>query len=204
MLEVIRSHRTLALGLIIAIITLVMVLFLWSFIPQSPITNQPSLALPTPILVNGAARIPGLQKTSIGNTTTEDVLKIPNVIQVNDSEYAYPSELITRSNKISTSKDVVIFERVEVPVDPSDPKHKTIEQMITVFGDPDNILPGSNYFGNFVSTYIYASKGMAFVGNPNTSEIYEMLFFKPTSVSEYLNKYGEDIPSNPSPITESH
>ena len=51
---------------------------------------------------------------------------------------------------------------------------------------------GSQFYGAQPVVYIYASRGMAFIGEGN-GLILEMQKFEPMTVEEYIANYGGDI-----------
>lgn len=203
MSDFLQRHKLLAViitGLLVIII--IGVFFATYFSSNSPQTLNPEQ--PTPIQLGGEIRASGIQKTEIGKTTISQIQNIPGITKVSDTQYTLPSELLARPNEILTDKNVAVFERALLPVSSQDPRYKTISEMEKIFGQPDKTAKGSKFYGEFLSTYIYASKGMTFIGNPNTNEVYEIQFFKPMTLDEYISKYGSDIPAAASPVVESH
>lgn len=69
----------------------------------------------------------------------------------------------------------------------------TFEPLTATLGQPEKTAPGSKFYGYHMNTYIYASKGIVFIGNPNINEVFEIQSFTPMSVEEYINNYGQDI-----------
>jgi hypothetical protein len=57
------------------------------------------------------------------------------------------------------------------------------------YGEPDEIIKGSTYFGPQAEIYFYESINTTYVVNPSTSETYEVHFFPPMSAEEYLQRY---------------
>lgn len=143
-----------------------------------------------------------LQKAEIGKTTTKELdkqinkneLKEKQVLSDKETIYKLNSILPQRPNEIRTENGIAVFERIIVPADnPNTPGYVTIPQMISTFGQPDKIIQGSQFYGKFSSTYIYGGKGLAFIGNSNTNDVYEVQLFVPMIVEEYIKKYGGDI-----------
>jgi hypothetical protein len=111
--------------------------------------------------------------------------------------YSLKSQNAIRSDQIITQNEQVIFQRYYVPENPADPNHLLIDKMLETNGQPEKIIKGSKLWGPYMNTYIYGSRGLAFIGNPNTNEVYEVQNFKPVSIEEYLRLYGDDIDETP-------
>lgn len=60
-------------------------------------------------------------------------------------------------------------------------------------GAAGQVQKGSRFFGPTVQTYIFASKGVTLIANPNTGEVKEVQVYPSQSISDYLSTYGEDI-----------
>lgn len=152
--------------------------------------------------VTKRGRIFPLQKTLIGQSidrTTGGKLDIKNQEATEDGRliFSLNSQNPLRADQVITKDDKVIFERIYIPESKSDPNHLLISTVIAKYGQPEKIFKGSRLWGHFVTTYIYSGKGVAFIGNPNTDEVYELQIFEPVSVEEYIQKYGDDINQSP-------
>jgi hypothetical protein len=108
-------------------------------------------------------------------------------------EYTYESPVFMRRNQIITHDGKVIFERIMTPTDPNSPSYAKISSYTDQFGDPQRIVKGSRFYGFYMTTYIYASKGFAFVANTHTDAIYEFQKFAPTTLDEYIATFGQDL-----------
>lgn len=154
-------------------------------------------------LANSFLKIPSfkldinsLYKTKVGKTTEQEVQKL-NIKEKEASSggstvYKLESLKQDRPDQVITENGVVVFERRYIPVDPDDPKYIKISQLTSSLGEPEKVIEGSIYYGLHMSTYIYAKKGMAFIGNSYTNEVFEVQTFLPMTVDEYINKYGQD------------
>lgn len=150
-----------------------------------------------------------LQKTIIGQTTSDQIKSNFSIIeekQLPDGSTAYsiPSPLTSRPIEIRTKEDVVVFERELTPVDSIDPGYSTITFFQNEYGEPDEVFKGSLYYGSYLEHLIYSSRGFTLIANPNTDEVFEIHFFEPMSVEEYVKMYGDDIDLEPKPPSESH
>lgn len=138
------------------------------------------------------------QRSIVGETTESDLENLPDVIateQVSESEthYTLRSFINILPDKIIAKDGVVVYEKVTLPTSKDKPESRSISQITNIYGPPERKEQGSVRFGQFLSTYIYASRGFAFAGNSNTDTVHEMEFFKPMSVNEYLVLYGKGI-----------
>jgi hypothetical protein len=161
---------------------------------QQGIENQLSPDQPRDQTKN--AQISGT-KTVMGKTTDEEILRIPNIKieskEDKNTKYSHSSFLVQRPNRIETENGVAIFESVLVPPGNTTLGFATISSIKTTYGDPEESIKGSSYYGTYLYTYIYAGKGAAFIVNPNTDEVYEAHFFTPTTVESYRERFGADI-----------
>jgi hypothetical protein len=198
-------HNRKLLLLVVGITILILPLFILLWIPGSnKVITNPDITAPTPIPLENAVYLPGLQKTRIGETTTQDVEKIPGITKISDSQFTYPTYLNQRPGEIVIQNNVVSFERVLVPSSSSNPNYTTITKLQILFGEPEKITKGSRFYGEFLYTYIYASKGMTFIGNPNTDEVYEIQFYRPMPIQEYLRLFGSDVIENQPELIEKY
>jgi len=143
-----------------------------------------------------------VKRTVIGVTTEEEVKKRYQIISSTSNnkggiDHRINSIWKSRPNIIETTSGIVSFERALAPLNPNEPGFSKISTYLSSLGEPEERINGSLYYGPFASVYVYASKGVSFVGNPNTDEIYEFQYFNPISVDEYKKVYGQDIDPNP-------
>lgn len=195
------------LGLTIVAFLLVMfVIALTVLLSRNPdqISDQEQtlLVTPTPYAsltdALSSGRFSPIQKTEITETTSEEVERFPDIIgkeelQNNMMLYSLESSFPTRENQIITQDETVIFERILTPVKSSAPGYARISDYTTLLGDPEEFIRGSHHYGPFIYTYIYASEGLAIIGNPVTDEAFEIHQFTPMSVEDYIQEFGDDI-----------
>lgn len=161
--------------------------------------------IPTPFVVAPPEKVYSLQKTIIGKTTNEEVEKKPDLLKketlpTGEIKYSFKSPLSTRPNEIITKDGQVVFERVLAPPVTDDSiRMPTYRKQ---YGSPEKVLRGSNAYGYWMETHIYARLGFAFVANPNNNEIFEFHSFKPTTPETYIQTYGQDINSSLGPAIE--
>lgn len=136
-------------------------------------------------------------RSQIKQTTTQELQSHPNlkntVQQDQQTLFHFPSPDITRDSLVVTENGVTVFER-SITTDP-DYFHPKLETITQSLGNPEREFKGSNFYGPEMTAYIYASKGITIVANPNTKEVFEIQRFEPMSVDEYVTKWGSDLKS---------
>lgn len=150
-------------------------------------------------------KISPLQQAIVGKTTQREIENLKDVekketLPDGAIRYTLVSPLVTRKNEIITKDNVVIFERILVPESKNSPGYATISEYINLFGQPGKKIQGSRYYGEPISTLVYAPRGFAFIANTITDEVYEIQLFKPMTVDSYMKLFGEDIEENPEPL----
>jgi hypothetical protein len=194
-MSVIFNPKFLIIALLVAII------FLLVLIRFFPANNPQSLASPSPTPV---ISIPG-QPVEIGKTVTEQVESLPNIVNKEaladgSTKYTLSTSIPLRSDLVIVKDDHVIFQSKTSSLKLGAPDYLKISDLIKEYGQPEKIIPGSFIYGPFSSIYVYSSKGFAFIGNPNTDEIYEMQSFRPLEVNQYIEQYvGENPSTTPAP-----
>lgn len=177
-------------------------------ITPTPVIKSPTIS-PFPLPTISKERlISTRQKTAPGEKINPKVLeKQPDYLskeKVSESrmQYNFVSEIKTRPNTIITLSDsTVLFERQLLPPSPKTQGYTTLSQLRAAHGDPEVVIKGSKFYDWYIETYIYASKGFAVIGNPNTNEAYEIHLFIPASTDDYINTFGEDLsPGAKSPV----
>jgi len=136
-------------------------------------------------------------KTEVGKTSEADLRKMPELQEKTSSkaglnEFTYNSAFADRSNTIFTEDSLVAFKRV-IPVNSQTWEAPQMSAYEDIYGIAEAQHTGSTSHGRFAKTSIYATKGVAFIFNPSTGEVYEIQSFSPTTVDQYIAKWGEDI-----------
>lgn len=183
--------KTLILILILLIIVTATILI--SRLSVSPTNNATT---PSPVITQSASPSYSSQKSIIGRTTIEDFEKTNKFeskqnLANNRVGYSINSNINARPNQVIFQDNKAAFERIIVISDNIKISDQTIRH-----GVAERVIKGSKFYGHSMDTYIYANKGLAFIANTNTDEVYEIQIFPPTSVDSYLNSYGEDINEN--------
>lgn len=134
---------------------------------------------------------------SITGITKDETLKnrpdLKNVtVLSNDKiQYTYKSKLDARDNMVVTQSGVAVFERF-IKIEENLEKYP-LGYYEKIYGSPEREILGSKFYGVTYTTYIFANKGIALIGDAKSGDIVEVQTFMPTSVDTYLKQWGEDI-----------
>lgn len=101
-------------------------------------------------------------------------------------QYTYNSDVPNRPNIIIVKNDINVFQRT--PINASSDTPPANDQ-------PDYVAQGSSFWGKNAVTYIYLSKGFAYVGDPPTQRVFEQMIFQPCSLDQF-KQYDTDITGN--------
>lgn len=204
-------HRLLIVFLILLLfLFLITVLLFLTRGVDSPRPSDPQ-TFPTPIPLQpreiNLQQISPLQKTTIGRTTEDDVEKIfaqgeKEIINQNETKYSIPSSVNLLPHEVVVENGIVVFERIIAPKDKTSPSFAKLSDYIDYLGQPEEIVTGSKLYGDFISTYIYAKRGLAIVGNNDADIVYEFHKFMPIATNEYKERYGTDLNSKDEPVGE--
>lgn len=161
----------------------------------SPLSGPTITPVPVDIQKQGTKILSPYLKTSINKTNDAQVNQLPGLKSKSTSgtttTYHFESLNLLRDNSIITNGTMVIYERA-VTFD-SNYIHPLISEYTNKYGPPEAEFEGSKQYGKFRKTYVYASKGFAFIANPYTEEIDEIQTFQPMTIDEYKKLWGEDI-----------
>lgn len=176
--------------LVVIIITLAIILF----------TSQPrkTTAPPAPIISQSPSASFPIQKTIIKKTTINEIEK---AYQVRDKQilpngglaYSFNSKIEARPDQIIFHDNLAQFERIIVVGNTGVSGQIKLSSQILKYGPAEKVITGSRFYGRHMETHIYATKGFAFIVNPNADEVYEIQTFAPIPLEKYLSNYGDDI-----------
>lgn len=151
-------------------------------------------------------KVTPLSKVEIGKTTKAEIEKLPNIqkkeaLPNGGTKYSIKSYNVLRPDEIIVKDNTATFERSTTPEDPKALGFARIAQYIERYGEPQRVIKGSKFYGEFVSTYVYSQLGFTVIANQYTGEVFEVQTFAPMSVSSYMQLYGNsDVPeSSPKP-----
>lgn len=169
----------------------VLLVFIVSGLVHLKITNKPKpiplpvqqAVLPTDKLRTKAGEpLSGLQNSSQATIHTKPDGSV---------EYRFKTRDPFRDSLIVSRNNQVVFEREQTLL--SDGKYPKLADFQQKYGLAEEIATGSAHFGDQATTYIYASKGLALIGNDYNGDIYEIQSFKSMSSDEYKKAWGVDI-----------
>lgn len=182
------------LGTIIFAIFIVLILARFS----KPQNNTPVVEVPNPTAfpINHSSSTIPYVKTIIGKTTEEEVKELPNLKEIKQlpddkTDYLYTTKSKLRNSEIIVKDNLVVFEKSVLISDAN--THPTLSPFFEKYGTPEKEVKGSQRYGAFAKTYIYASKGFTLIGNPDTDELLEIHTFYPTTPDQYISLWGSDI-----------
>ncbi len=184
---------------LLAVATALMIVVLFSFVAFNNSTSTPtSTPLPLPQKLNVIQR--GIPNVPIGNIEPQLNLVSKEASSDGSIVYNIQSGNPMRPDQLITKDGIVLFERIYIPEEPSDPGYMTLTEVEEKYGPAELVEQGSVFWGGFFKTYIYASKGYAFIANPHTKEVFEMHTFIPQSGDDYKKLYGADIKGTEQPV----
>lgn len=105
--------------------------------------------------------------------------------------YTFDSPNPSRPNMYigKEENDLILFERSVIS---QEGKPITLTDYDAAYGEPEQVISGTQFYGSETNLYIYGSKGIAFIANPQTDRILELHTFPVMSAEEYLQKYGDE------------
>lgn len=185
------------IGLAILIIVIIAVVGTVIFSVFKPLPQPTETFLPTPTSVPtepvsfDSSHITPLQKTTIGRTTDDQLLKNETIISKTSKGNItiYKVKAATGiDSEIRTQQGKVIFESTSTEIaNPPPPKINNIKQSL---GEPE-LTQKSVGVGWYTDAYLYPSQGLVFFANSSTGTVYLVQRFTPMSVSDYRSQYPE-------------
>jgi cytoskeletal protein RodZ len=205
----IKKYRLLLSAILIFILFFVALIVLYAT-PQQPTSTQNQTGITTKSTENvsvSPANVPPSSPYPSGEGMSMDSDEVgmvmwpgnnfsPNDLGTNNYttttltdgsvQYSYPSDTPSRSNIVIVKNGVNVFERhtmynVKMGAPPANKADH-----------PDYTAIGSLFWGANAVTYIYLSKGFAYVGNPSTNIVYEQMIFQPGTINQFM-LYDTDI-----------
>lgn len=67
-----------------------------------------------------------------------------------------------------------------------------LDSFLEEYGKPDGEFWGEYKTVGF-KTYVFLKKGVALVANPNGGAVVQIWYFKPTTMAEFLSKWGQEL-----------
>lgn len=206
-MSLLRSKKVLLFIGIILFVAFTTFLSLLQKPQETPTTIFPT---PTPVQINKPSSLSTstyefspFQKTQIGKTTEQEAVAKTTVLKkeaLSDGSVKYdvPSVNALQPDQIISKNGIVIYEKTSTFTNKQGGFPK-LSSLVNLFNPSEMELRSHPFYGPFVTTYIFAYKGLAIVGNPNTDEVYEVQRFSPQSIDSYLKIYGKDLSLTPTP-----
>lgn len=107
----------------------------------------------------------------------------------NNDVYYYPVETQNWSNLFYVNKDK---QTVDLIKNYSPGKEESYQSFINRFGNPDKKLYGPHAQNGFF-VFVFLTKGVAVVANPDSGLIMEIWYFAPTTNEDFMIKYGQGL-----------
>lgn len=209
MLNTLLKDKKIQLLLGSSLLLIVILFVLIIRISRTPNVTPDNLPIPTPIIVSNKnsqeQKLSSLQESLINNEIPQDIESSPDfesktTLPDGEIRYILKSPLISRKNEIIVKNGKVVFERILTPEKSNSPGYAKISDYTKIFGQPQEKIRGSDFYGPFISTLIYPNEGFALIGNAHTDEVYEIQTFQPMTLETYKKLYGKDINESKGPI----
>ncbi len=173
-----RNHKQ----LLLLLSPFLMALFFWIIY----------LLLPKPEKLTAPSSVSDVR---IGKTTASQVATLPNIVNKTalpngKTAFDVKTGYAIRGDQIITDSKTTVFVRKRVS---SDDKNQTLGVYTAQLGQPEEEIMGSKHYGEAATLFLYASKGIAILGNKHSGEVFETQTFIPTNVENYKTLYGQDI-----------
>lgn len=126
-----------------------------------------------------------------GDTDASGLEGIEKVENLPDGtkKYTATSPNPARPNILVARNDKTIYQRKVVQSGADIPLQNFIEQ----FGQPERVIGGPAFYGSTTfSEYIFAKNGVSIIVNNQSGQVVEQIFFRPTTVDNYLSAFGND------------
>lgn len=188
--------KLIGLAILVIIIITVVGTVIFSVFRSSPQPTETFLPTPTsvptqPVLFD-AAHITPLQKTTIGKTTDDQIVKNETIISkiskgdITIYKVKSPSGV---DGEIRTQQGQVIFESTNTEI--ASPPPPKITRVKTSFGEPELMLERVGPVGWYTNAYFYPSQGLVFFANRYTGTVYQVQRFTPMTLGNYQRVYAE-------------
>jgi hypothetical protein len=170
----IKSHKV--LSIIVFFIFLSILIFLFGIKTNQTKITQPS---PTPGTANWSGIIPG-------KSSEVDVNKIfGNPISTKGGVSDYKSSSDTQNNKVVYQNGKVIFMK-HIITNADNPSTTVITDE---FGAAPVQLYGPEASAG-IYLFVYPDKGIAYMGNPDKQFLFEIWYFQPMSINDFISKWA--------------
>jgi hypothetical protein len=136
------------------------------------------------------APTPSTLTTASWNTLTPGVSSQQDVINklgkpksTNGRTLSFGSQNPNIDNQVFIENGVASFFKEIV----SPTEKITSDKITSEYGTAQNVLYGPDSASGFY-LFVYPANGVAYLGNPNTKDVIEIWYFKPTTIDDFINK----------------
>ncbi|CAN5201614.1 hypothetical protein BH09PAT1_BH09PAT1_1330 [soil metagenome] len=189
--------KLIGLGLLCLLILGLIVIIILSAFRNSSQPVDTALSTPTPVATQppkqfDRSHITPLQKTTIDQTTDQQIVKDLNVVSKTNLRditiYKVKSAIPGVNDEVRTKDGKVIFESSDTEISsPPPPKMTTVT---STFGEPE-LIQKSVGVGWYTDAYLYPTQGLAFFANSQTGTVYLVQRFVPMTLNNYRSQYSE-------------
>lgn len=170
----------------IIIISTIIVLIIVVFFAFTKINESSTKPSPTPGAASWTGIIPG-------QTTTKDATKILGTpIASSGNILDFQSKSPTENNKITSENGKVIFIRHVI----AKGDNTSTTQITDLYGTAPVRLYGPDSNGG-EDLYVYPEKGVAYLANQPKEYMFEIWYFEPMGINNFIKKWAPSYSSNP-------
>lgn len=152
-------------------------------------TQQNSKPIPTPKALN----VPDWNMVIPGTSTEQEVVNTLGTPKGKVGDVSnYPSRNLAIDSQIYYQKEVVGLIKETVGYS----EKRNIDEISSKYGVAPNMLYGPDAVNGYF-LFVYPTNGIAYLGNPNTKSLLEVWYFQPTTIDDFLNKWGSGYSLKP-------
>jgi hypothetical protein len=161
----------------LAILCIISIVFIVALVSKNNSLPQPTTSASITASWNGLT--PGV-------SSQEDVTnKLGKPKVVDGNTFSFNSQNPNNDNQVVFEKGTAnFFKEYVVPSE-----KRTSDEITSKYGVAQNILYGPDSVNGFY-LFVYPSNGIAYIGSPNTKDVLEIWYFKPTTIDDFINQWG--------------
>lgn len=178
MKNLLKNKKTIIL-IALAALCIISIIFIVSSANKN--TTHPQNTPQTSAIASWNDLIPGV--SSQENVVNE--LGQPKAVDGNT--LLFNSKSVTKDNQVVIEGGTAVFFKVDI----APTEKRTSDEIASKYGVAQKTLYGPDSVNGFY-LFVYPSNGIAYVGNPNTKDITEIWYFKPTTINDFMDKWAED------------
>ena len=188
--------------LLLLLISFLFAVFLFGFLSTSEDISPQNTATPTAepsisiIITPSSSPQPSSEEDpgtdaheEVKPSSSRDGLLSKESLPDDVTKFTFSSAIPSRPDILFTKgvNEDILFQRsvISTPV--------LLSNYLQAYGQSNQIVTGSKFYGGDANLYFYPDKGLAFIANPKVDRVLELHTFMPMSFDEYKQKYGDDI-----------